>query len=246
MLDALRSRMNLAFTRRLVRSPEGRAHLLSQLAEAESSGEARIFDQALARVDDPELARMIEKHRADELRHEALFRDRLARTGATAEVPRELRLIDRIDAALGGFLARPIASAHGVMEAYVLLQVVEERAVTQMPLLAQALREVDPGSAATLDAVLADEERHLKYCRAISRRYAAGEEELAAALAGFREVEARAFRENQIANGAWVIDHGLMGRGAGSLPWRLLLAAARSLPDLPLTPFAAGPRVATA
>src|SRR5258706_2576497 len=121
---SIRDRLNLAFMRRLIRTPSGRAHVLSQVADAEGSGgEGRIFDNALSRVEDPELRRMIEKHRDDETRHEQLFLACLARTCVEPEViPEELKLIGRLDHAMGGVLDRPIVSARGVMEAYLLLQ----------------------------------------------------------------------------------------------------------------------------
>ena len=224
MAKTLDARLQLAFTQRLVSTPEGRAHVLAAVAEAESSGEAQIFDRALAHVDDPELQTLIKKHRADELRHEQLFRERLAKTGLNPRVPPELRIIDRLNAAVGGLLDQPITDARGVMRAYLLLQVIEERATLQFPVMAEALRPVDPGSATTFEAVLADEKRHLKYCQAIARRYAPGEAERAATLAEYRQIEARAFKDNQLATGAHVIASGLMGHGPASVAWRFLLS----------------------
>lgn len=81
---SLRDRLDLSFLRFLLKSPEGRQHVLSQVADAESSGEARIFEQALARVEDADLQRMIRRHQADELRHAEIF---LAREAAT-KLPR--------------------------------------------------------------------------------------------------------------------------------------------------------------
>ena len=237
-MATLDARLQLAFTSRLVATPEGRAHVLATVADAESSGEAVIFDRALGQVDDPELQALIRKHRADELRHEQLFRDRLAKTGVAATVPPELRIIDRLDRAVGGLLGQPIVDARGVMRAYLLLQVIEERATTQFPVMAEALRPVDPGAAATFDVVLADEQRHLKYCQAIAQRYAPSEEERVATLREFRQAEAEVFKENQIASGAYVLDRGLMGRGAQVWGWRLLLGLAARRDKLPFTSFA--------
>ena len=237
MAKTLDARLQLAFTQRLVSTPEGRAHVLATVADAESSGEAQIFDRALAHVDDPELQTLIKKHRADELRHEQLFRDRLARTGIQVTVPPELRIIDRLNAAVGGLLDQPITDGRGVMRAYLLLQVIEERATLQFPVMAEALRPVDPGSAAVFEAVLADERRHLKYCQAIARRYAPGEAERAATLLEYRQKEARAFKDNQLVTGAHVISSGLMGRGPAALAWRFLLSLA-GLREAPMTSYA--------
>src|SRR5438105_4021049 len=78
----IEARIQSAFTRRLCSTPQGRAHVLATVAEAEASGESIVFERALARVDDPELQKLIEKHRADELRHERLFRDNQLASGS--------------------------------------------------------------------------------------------------------------------------------------------------------------------
>ena len=149
----------------------------------------------------PELQRRIRRHQADEIRHAELFRGCLARTGVAAEeVPAELRIVDRLDAALGGFLERPITDRSGVMEAYLILQVIEERAVTQFPVFIQAFADTDPETARTLAEVTRDEERHLLDCEAISRKYAPSEEARLVALDRLRIAEARVFKANQGAN----------------------------------------------
>jgi len=75
----------------------GRAHVLNQIAEAEDNGEARVFDDAIALVDDPALKKLIARHRDDEIRHGQLFRAALKRTNVDpGPVPDELKIIDRI------------------------------------------------------------------------------------------------------------------------------------------------------
>jgi rubrerythrin len=231
-MAALDQAVQLAFTRRLCSTNEGRAHVLALVADAESAGEGQIFDRALSRVEDEDLQRLIRKHRADEVRHGELLRERLARTGIAAHAPPELRLLDRLDRAVGGLLDRPIDGARGVMDAYLLLQVVEERALFSYPIIVEALRPHDPGSAATFEVVLDDEQRHLKYCHAISRRYAPSEEARLSTLARFRSAEARAFKDNQLANADYVIARGWMGRGLAGLGWRAAVAAAKLRPAM--------------
>ena len=233
-----RERLSLAFMRQLLATAAGRAHLLSQSADAESSGEARIFDQALARVDDPELQRLIGRHRADELRHEQLFRARLRETmDPPPPVPPELQLIARLDRKLGGVLERTITGDRGVLEAYCLLQALEERAVTQFPLMAAALDAVDPESAKVYRDVLEDEKRHLLYCVAVARRYAKSEAERLEVLQRMREAETQAFADNQMANMKYALESGLIS-GVAALPWRALRAAVVVLRPLPRTRFA--------
>ena len=70
-------RLNLRYMKKLFSSPEGRAHVLAQAADGESSGESAIFTNALAHVDDPELQRVIRRHREDELLQALLRRQKL-------------------------------------------------------------------------------------------------------------------------------------------------------------------------
>jgi len=115
------------FFESVVRTPKGRALILNQIADAEDNGEAQVFDQALAKVDDSKLAKMIERHRDDEIRHGRLFRECIARTGFDpGPVPAETKLLDRMNRALGGFFDAPIEDTRGVMRAYLILQVIEE------------------------------------------------------------------------------------------------------------------------
>jgi hypothetical protein len=258
----IRDRLNVSFLRALVRSPEGRRHVLSLVADAEHSGEARVFDAMLAYVGradaegarsgeasraDAQLARTIQKHRDDEIRHEALFRACIARQGVGPfEVPRELRIMDRLDPAVGGFVGRAIDDGRGVMEAYLILQVLEERAVCQFPLFVEAFDEVDPETARVFERVARDEERHLLYCQAIARRYAPDEATLTSTLARFRLAEARVFRKNQAANLQHVLARRYVEGAFVRAAWRLVSAVAGAVAGLPTTRFARAPRASGA
>lgn len=224
----LSDRLTLSYFRHLVSSPKGRTHVLNQVADAEDNGEQAIFDRALAHVDDPELARMIRKHKEDEVRHARLFRERLATTGIAAPpVPSHLKMLDRLDRALGGFFDKPIDDERGVMEAYLLLQVIEERACTLFPVFEQGFRGVDAATADVFAEVARDEERHLLYCRAIAKRYAPSREVHDATLARMRAVEARCFVENSNANMRHCMDHDLIDLGpAARFAWLTVSRAA--------------------
>jgi rubrerythrin len=214
-------KLNQVYLRKLVSTPAGRAHVLAQTADGESSGEARIFKEVLARAHDPELGRLVTRHRDDELRHERLFRERLAATGvAEPELPESLRFVEQLNRALGGILDRPIQDDRGVLEAYCLLQVLEERAVFSFGKFIDAFREADPATAQVFAEVLEDERRHLKYCAAVAKRYATGEEERLEVLSRIRAVEARVFQENQLRNMNHTLSRGFMG--GQTLAWRLL------------------------
>jgi len=210
----LRERINLAFIRRLLATPEGRAHVLTQVADAEGSDEAAIFDRLRTRVSDDKLEQLIAKHQADEQRHEALFRACAARAGAEVPpAPADLKLLDRLNVATGRFLDAPFAGDEDVMRAYLLLQVIEERAITQFKLFERAFRDLDPATADTFVEVAKDEERHLKYCHAIARRYAPDEKTRIETLARFRRIEAKVFAENGYANQRYAMEHGWFAGG---------------------------------
>jgi rubrerythrin len=234
----LLERLNRSYMDKLFSSPEGRAHVLAQAADSEASGESAIFEHALALVDDPELQRVIQRHRSDELRHEKLFRERLAAQNARYELREELRFVQRLDAALGGIVDRPIRDARGVLEAYSFLQVLEERACFSFELFIAAMSTSDPTSARVISEVLADERRHLKYCAAVARRYASSEEERLAVLERMREVEARVFQENQMANMRYTLARGFIGGPLETALWQAVRLAARALPLRPQTPAA--------
>lgn len=219
-------KLNRIYLRKLVSTPAGRAHVLAQTADGESSGEARIFTEVLAHAADPELGRMVSRHRDDELRHERLFRERLAATGVgEPELPDELRFVEQLNRALGGILDRPIRDARGVLEAYCLLQVLEERAVQSFGMFIDAFSVSDPPTAKVFAEVLEDERRHLKYCAAVAKRYAISDDERLQVLARTREVEARVFQENQQRNMEHTLSRGFMG--GQTFAWRLLQRALR-------------------
>src|SRR5436305_1544070 len=115
----LRERLQISYMKRLVRSAEGRGFILRQLADAESNGENQIFERLLNKVDDPQLQKLVEKHQADEVRHAHLYTKAAERQGvAKKPVPDHLKIIDRLNRAVGGFLNAPIETDRDVMEAY--------------------------------------------------------------------------------------------------------------------------------
>jgi rubrerythrin len=229
----LLQQLNLRYLNQMFRTPEGRAHVLAQAADGEASGESAIFDRLLAKVDDPELQRVISRHREDELRHEKLFRARLAAQNARWELPEELRLVQRIDHEAGGVMGQPIRTHQDVLAAYSFLQALEERAVYSFGLFIEALQKPDPESAAVFAEVLEDEKRHLKYCAAVAKRYAASEEERLQTLQRMRAAEARAFKANQLANMNFTLARGWVGGPVQTALWRVVRALAFLVPPAP-------------
>jgi rubrerythrin len=229
--------MHHAFLTQLLSTPKGRATLLSQLAEAEGGdgGELDIFEHLLAVLDDEETKKLARVHKEDEERHERLFAEAARKEGAEpVRHPKESQLLRRLDAHTG-FFSKPITDKDGVVEAYLLLLVIEERALRQFALMKQAFAAVGSTEiVALLDEVAADEERHLRYCEAISRRYATDERERQARLAKLRALEARCFDEVQALNARTLVRAGLLQNdGAWGALWRGLA----SLADLRVRPL---------
>jgi demethoxyubiquinone hydroxylase (CLK1/Coq7/Cat5 family) len=157
---------------RLLRTPQGRAFFLNRLAESEDSDELGVFDALLARVQEPRLKQLVRLHRDDEARHAQLLRACVRRNGGVPERPQStVSLAARIDYALGGLCAAFVANECSVMEAYTVLQVIEESAVSQLPIVVELLTKLDPESAAAVRSILRDEQRHVKYAVAIAKQY---------------------------------------------------------------------------
>lgn len=210
----LREHLSMAFMKRVIATPEGRAHLLRELADAEGNGENGFFEEVLAKVDDVELRRIIRRHKEDELRHEKLFLEAAARTGVPAEpIPPQVKYVERIFDAVG-FYDQPMTSDEDIMNAYLLLQAIEERSVVQFKLFEEVFAETDAETADTFKAIRADEERHIKYCRAVAKKYAPSPEKLETKLAEMRALEARAFAENGRANMDYLFSRGWFAGGA--------------------------------
>jgi hypothetical protein len=208
------------FLEKLVATARGRAFLLRFLQSTEESDEGAVFDTLVSRIEDPHLHKIVRIHRDDEERQAAIFRSAVERVvlaagagAAPGPVPDDLRVVARLDALLGGFAEGFVAGRIGVMEMYAILLVVEERAVREWPAIVDALRPVDPESAAQLELVVQDERRHVKYARAITRRYAPDEATLARTLRRVREAEQRAFLEHTAAFTHAVLERDLLEVG---------------------------------
>ncbi|MDP2340957.1 MAG: hypothetical protein Q8O67_08370 [Deltaproteobacteria bacterium] len=190
------------FLKQLVSTPRGRATLLSQVARSEGTdGETGVFEHILRSIDDDEVLKLVRVHQADEAGHEQLFLARAAAQGAAPLVtPKSTDLLARLDKHTG-FHSRPVKDRHGVFQAYLLLQVLEERALRQFDRMMEAFAAVDDDDTVKVFAeVKADEARHLLYCHAITKRYAPSEAARREGLEMMRRLEAEAFEETQRAN----------------------------------------------
>jgi hypothetical protein len=234
LVPSLRS-LDRLFLSQLCRTPRGRAHLYRQLADAEggNGGELMLFDHLLAYVgDDEEIARLVRLHYEDELRHEKLYSQLADETGfGHVEAPPETSVLLALDEELGLF-GHPITTREDVMEAYLCLLVIEERATTQFGVLRDAVRPYDPAAARVIDEIERDEARHLRYCEAISKRYAPDEQTRQTRLLAIRAAERRAFAKVQMANLRHHLQNGLI---EGRL-WRAFWGALGKLGQLRGTP----------
>jgi hypothetical protein len=240
----LTDKLTLMFMKQLLKSPRGRAHFLSQVADAENNDEGKIFEALKVRArGDHELHRLVTRHAADEERHAWLLEARAAATGVERPtVPEHLKLLHRLDEALGGFFQKPLETNEDVMRMYLLLQVIEERAVTQFPLFKAGIEAHDPETAKVFEQIEADEERHLKYCQAIARRYAPSQQLHDETLQHFRRVEAKVFARNSRKNLEYAMDHGLVELTfAQRVFWRVVGFASRVLDPSRPTPFMRAP-----
>jgi rubrerythrin len=210
VVERVRRFVNARYFTQLVATPRGRGFLLSFLADAEESDEAGVFDALLERVREPRLRAMARRHRDDEVKHAAWLREAAARWGGPSRVPGGLRVVPRIDRHAGGVARAFVDGDAGVLEAYALLQVIEERAVREYPAIVRALRGVDPAGAEVLARVVRDEARHVKYARAIGRAYAPDEGAYRRTLWRYRRAEAIAFEEQGRAFLQHVLERGLL------------------------------------
>ncbi len=200
-MHKIRMTLTKMYMKALLSTPEGRAHVLNQIADAEDNGEARLFDDAIALVDDPKLQRMIKRHREDEVRHGQLFRACVEKTGVEpGPVPERMQVLFHINEAMGGFLQKPMKGTEDVMTAYLILQALEERAMEQFEISGALFEQYDAETAEVFRSVAKDEARHLRYCVAISRRYAPDEPTRLRALQRMRKLEAESFRKSGKAN----------------------------------------------
>lgn len=207
---ALRETISRTFLRALLSTPSGRAYVLTQAGVAESTDEGAMFDHIATRVDDPALRKMVKKHAEDETLHAALFFACADRQGvARPEIPDHLRVLQLLDARIGIF-GRPVGTDQDVMRAYLVLQVIEERAVEQFSMIEPVMRRFDRESADVLAKIAEDERRHLLYCRAITKRYAPSEALRIQTLEELREAEAHAFRDHQHSGLMYVLTTGLL------------------------------------
>ncbi|HTT87563.1 MAG TPA: ferritin-like domain-containing protein [Acidimicrobiales bacterium] len=200
------------FLARLLSSPEGRRRMLSISVDAEEGDEAGVFDQLARCIDDPDLRRVVLRHRDDELRHASMFRGCLARLGLDKEeIPGEMRIIREI--ASGADPARRIETADDIVRTYATLLAIEERGVERFPRIAEAFAPHDAETAEVYLRVARDERGHVRYCNRIGRHYAHDDAAWDEAVAKARAAEEAAFVRTGVAAVVGATEAGLVDMG---------------------------------
>lgn len=229
ILSWLDDRVDAVVRLHIASQPRAAGFAYSSYADAEAGGENLVFERALRRATDPQIAKMIRVHQQDEMRHAQMIEDRRIALGLPGYVvPDEMKLVERLSEAAGGVLDLPMDRDEHVASVYALLYVVEERAIQLFERQVRTVEALgDHESADMFRAIWADEERHLKYCRAVGKRYAGSEAAFEAEVEQIRRVEAGVYARAS----RGTLRH-LLRTGMLELPWwGVLLRAALELAD---------------
>jgi hypothetical protein len=220
----------------LTRSPAGCAFTLAQAAEAEAAGEALVFERLENHAPD-KLKPLIRRHYADERAHAELLREAVQGCGEPSPVlSPELNIVHVLDRQLGGpLLSGSICSDEAAIRVYVIVELLERRAVREMGLLAEALAAQGRPEAKMLMRIRADEGRHIRYCRAALRLYGSplaepGEPPSALEREVCAEVR-EALAQYDVSTVTYLLDSGLLTFGTGPIErsaWRGLLAGLKA------------------
>lgn len=171
-------RFFLRFMRKLAETPDGQSFLLSQLVETEAmaNGEGNMFPRLLAYVREPRLHRLIQRHYDDEVRHELLYRAVIDRVDSTVAAPQRVMMMRILESLSRPSTAEPIACDADVIDGYLFIQVLEEHAAVDLPLVARVFDDVDPEIAAVVRVVAEDEKKHIRWCDPILEAHATPDE----------------------------------------------------------------------
>jgi len=172
----------------------GRGHFLNIAAQAEAS-DATFFDALVDLVELKHL-RLIERHRADEERHASILRECVLANGVEPyPVPAHLQYFETLVDSTHGFMRDLSNTENGIMKAYALLQVAEERAKEQYEYIEPLIRPHDSMAADALVIIARDEAKHIKYCQVLSNYYAPDPKTLSAFTNYYRWIEDGVFRD---------------------------------------------------
>lgn len=229
MLENIAVTLNRRYLHSLVRDPEALKFFLNNAADAENNGEATIFERVKPFLDG-QIAKLVDRHSSDEVRHSQMLNEALASVGGTPYVPEErFRMVERMGRAAGDIFQKPLEGPRDVAVAYLLLYAIERRAIERFTLMEEALREVFPEIADVFARIRKDEKSHLHYCVAVSKDALPDEAEWTKLRDEMVELEAREFTEQSRAFMLHLLDNVFT-----TMPWyeKAFWKAARKLNDL--------------
>jgi hypothetical protein len=153
-----------------------------------ANGEGAMFPRLLEYVTEPRLHRLVQRHYDDEVRHEKLYRDLLPRLESTAEAPRSMMVMQILQDLTRQYCADDIQCDRDVLESYLFIQVLEEHAEVDLPLLSEVFADIDPVIADVVRRVGKDETKHVKWCDPLVEQFATSPQDLAQSRLRFRRL----------------------------------------------------------
>ena len=201
-------------TKQVLKSAHGRAFILNTVADAEDNGEAVFFEEAQAVLDDERFKKMVQRHQEDEIEHGRRFRARAEAQGVPLlPVPDDVKVLDHMDDLMNGEFSKSVKTKEDLFVGYTALQAIEERAITQFGMYEELFRPLDPETADVFGRVRRDEERHLRYCAAITRHLEPDARRREETLDRLRKIEAEAFARVETAMSrhlSWVVTNPIL------------------------------------
>ena len=214
MMEKLSINLNRRYLRSVVRDVGALRFFLNNSADAESNGEASIFERVQPFLEG-QIAKLVQRHAADEVRHAKMLTDALLSVGGTPEIPEEkFRLVERTGEAAGDIFNKPLENGYDVAKVYLLLYAIERRAIERFTLMEEALREVYPEIADVFARISKDEKVHMHYCVAVSKAALPDEDEWTALRDEMVEIEAQVFTRQS----AMFMNH-LIDNVFTTMPW---------------------------
>ena len=219
-------RFFLRFMRLLARTPDGQRFILSQLVETEAmaNGDGNMFPRLLAYVADPRLHRLVQRHYDDEVRHEQLYRSVIGRIPSTRDAPQSVMMMRILESVSRPSTAEAITCDDDILDGYLFIQVLEEHATDDLPLVASVFDSIDPAIAAVVRSVKDDEEKHVRWCDPILDHYARSPEDLARRRLRYRRLAAFAHHRHNLLGCDHAFETGLVRGGkVAHWAWRTLI-----------------------
>lgn len=221
-------RFFLRFMRKLAQTPDGQRFIISQLVETEAmaNGEDNMFPRLLRYAREPRLQKLIRRHYDDEIRHEQLYRDVIGRIDSEVEAPQRVMMMRILESLSRPSTALPVNSDDDMLDGYLFIQVLEEHAAVDLPLVARVFDDVDPVIAAVIREVAEDEMKHIRWCDPVLEAHARSTEELDRRRLRYRRLAEFAHHRHNLLGCDHAFRTGLVSGGRlVHWGWRLLISS---------------------